>query len=148
MEPKAIHIRAIDPVRRQENVEENENSEEEIMKNINEEEDGEIRIMRLRLEEIPHTLRASTKENIEGRERLMKLKKGVAKAEISRANKILKKHLGNTNNICIVIDAVYAMGQTIEERIGLKRNEKRKDKNQEVANGRIRKGEKQIKELR
>ena len=37
------------------------------MENINEEEDGETRIMRLRCEEILHTLKASTKENIEGR---------------------------------------------------------------------------------
>ena len=42
-----------------------------------------------------------------------------------RANKILGKYLGNTN-ICTVIDAVYAMRQTIKKRKGLKRNEKRK----------------------
>ena len=40
----------------------------------------------------------------------------------------MEKHLGNTNNICTVIDAVYAMGQTIEERKGMKRNEKGKIK--------------------
>ena len=137
VEPEAIHIRAIEPVRSQENVEENENNEEEIMENIKEEEDREIRIMRLRFEEILHTLKASTKENIEGRERLMKLKKGVAKAEIARGNKILEKHLGDTNNICTVIDAVYATGQTIAERKGLKKNEKRKDKNQEGPNRRL-----------
>ena len=148
VEPEAVHRRAIEPVRSQENVEQNENNKEEIMENINEEEYGEIRITTLRFEEILHTLKASTKENIEGRERLIKLKKGVAKAEIARANKILEKHLGNTNNICTVIDAVYAMGQTIEERKGLKRNEKRKDKNQKGPNRRIRKLEKQIKELR
>ena len=119
-----------------------------MMENINEEVDGEIRIMRLRFEEILDTLKASTKENIEGRERLMKLKKGVAKAEIARANKILEKHPDNTSNICTVTDVVYTMGQTIEERKGLKRNEKRKDKNQERPNRRIRKLEKQIKELR
>ena len=149
VEPEAINIRAIEPVRCQENVEENEN-EEEIIENINGEEEEETRIMRLRFEKILQTLKASTKENIEGRERLMKLKKGVAKAEIDRANKILEKHLGNTNNICTVIDAVYAMGQTIEERKGVKRNEKRKEnKNQEGSpNRRIRKLEKQIKELR
>ena len=68
----------------------------------------------------------------------MKLEKGVAKADIDRANKILEKHLGNTNNICTVIDAVYAMRQTIEERKGVKRNEKRKEnKNQEGPNRRI-----------
>ena len=79
----------------------------------------------------------------------MKLKKGVANAEIDRANKILEKHIGNTNNICTVTDAVYAMGQSIEERKGVKRNEKRKEnKNQEGPNRRIRKREKKIKELR
>ena len=89
------------------------------------------------------------KENIEGRERLMNLKKGVAKSKIDRANEILEKHLGNINNICTVIDAVYAMGQTTEERKGVKRNEKRKEnKNREEPSRRIRKLQKQIKELR
>ena len=55
---------------------------EEIMENINEQEDEETRIMRLRFEEILHTLKASTKENIEGRELMTKLKKGVTKAEV------------------------------------------------------------------
>ena len=44
------------------------------------------------------------------------MKKGVAKAEIDRTNKILERHLSNTSNICTVIDAVYVLGQTIEER--------------------------------
>ena len=57
-----IDIRAIEPVRRQKNVEENEN-QEEIIENINEEEDEETRIMRLRFEEILQTLKASTKES-------------------------------------------------------------------------------------
>ena len=62
----------------------------------------------------------------------MKLKKRIAKAEVGRANKILEKQLGNTKNTCAVIEAVYAMGQTIEEREGLIKKEKkmkiRKDK--------------------
>ena len=36
------------------------------------------------------------------REQLKELKKGVAKAEIDRKNKILEKHLGNANNICML----------------------------------------------
>ena len=96
----------------------------EIMENINEEEDEETKIMRFRFEEILHTRKASTKENIEGRERLMKLKKGVAKTEMSRVNKILEKHRGKTDKICTVINSVCAMGQRIEERKALKRNEK------------------------
>ena len=79
----------------------------------------------------------------------MKLKKGVANTEIDRANKILEKHLGNTNNICTVIDAVYAKGQTIQERKGVKRNEKRKENKKQVGpNRKIQKLEKQNKELR
>ena len=127
VEPEAINIRDIEPVRSQENAEENENNEEEIMENISKEEEEEARLMQLRFEETLQTLKASTKENTEARELLMKLKKRVAKAQIDRANKILEKRLGNTNNICTVIDAVYAMSQTIEERKGLKRNEKRKE---------------------
>ena len=100
-------MKAIEPVRSQENFKENENNEEESIQSIKkEEEDEETRIMRLRFEGILHILKASTKKNIEVRERLVKLKKGVAKAEIGRANKILEKHLGNTNNICIVIDSI------------------------------------------
>ena len=105
--------------------------------------------MRLRFEELLQHLKAFTKENIEGKERLMKLKNRVAKAEIDRSNKVLEKHLGNIGNISTVIDAIYAMDQTNEVRIGLKRNEKRKEKkNDEGSNRRIRKLEKQTKELR
>ena len=57
------------------------------MEILNKEEDGETKI--IKFEEILHTLKASTKENIEGREHLMKLKKGVTNAEIGRSNKIL-----------------------------------------------------------
>ena len=93
----------------------------------------------MRFEEILQPLKASAKENIEGRECLMKLKKGVAKSKNDRSNKILEKHLGNTNNIFTVIDAVYAMGQTIEETKAVKRNEKRNEnKNQEGTNRRKR----------
>ena len=105
------------------------------MENINEEEEEETRIMRLRFGEILQTLKAYTKENIQWRECLMKLKKEVAEAEIEGANKILEKHLGNTNNIFTVIDAGCAMSQTIQERKGLKKSENRKEN-------------KQIKELR
>ena len=63
------------------------------MGNIIEEEDEGTRFMRMRSEEILQAIKASTKENIKGEERLMKLEKGVAKADIDRANKILEKHL-------------------------------------------------------
>ena len=77
---------------------------------MNEERDKETRIMRLRFEEILQPLIASTKENTEGKEHLMKLKKGVVKTEIDRANEKLEKHFSNTNSISTVIDTVYAIG--------------------------------------
>ena len=76
----------------------------------------------------------------------MKLRKGVTKTDIDRANKILEKHLGDTNNTCAVIGAIYTMGQTIEKKKGLKRKEKKRkeNKNQEGPNRTIQK----LKELR
>ena len=99
-----IQIRAIEQVRIHEKVEENENNDEEIKENINEEEDEEIRIIRLRFEEDLDTVTAFTKENIKEKELLMKLKKVVAKTEIDRTNKILEKYLGNSNSICKIKD--------------------------------------------
>ena len=58
---------------------------------------------------------AYSKRKILTTERLIKLRERVAKAEIDRENKISKKHLDNTNNIFTVIDAVFAMDQTIEQ---------------------------------
>ena len=85
----------------------------------------------------PNRNKAHTNININ------KLEKGVEKAKIERANKILEKHFGKTNNICSVVDAIYALGQTFEKREGLKWNKKRKEKkNQERPNRRIRKLEK------
>ena len=46
---------------------EDENNEEEIMENVNEEENEETRIIRLKCEQIFHTLTASTKKSIEER---------------------------------------------------------------------------------
>ena len=60
----------------------------------------------------------------------------------------MEKYLGKTN-ICTVIDATYVMGQTIEERKGVNRNEKRKEnKNQEGPNRRIQNLAKQMKDFR
>ena len=88
-----IQIRAIEQVRIHEKVEENEGNEEEIKENINEEEDEEIRIIRLRFEEDLDTVTAFTKENIKEKELLMKLKKVVAKTEIDRTNKYCRSTL-------------------------------------------------------
>ena len=88
-----IQIRAIEQVRIHEKVEENKNNDEEIKENINEEEDEEIRIIRLRFEKDLHTVTAFTKENIKEKELLMKLKKVVAKTEIDRTNKYWRSTL-------------------------------------------------------
>ena len=72
-ELESIRIKAIEPVRSKKNVAKNENNEKEIMGNINEKKYEETRIMRLRFEEILHTLKASTKESNKGRQRLMKM---------------------------------------------------------------------------
>ena len=85
------------------------------------EEDVETREIRLRFEDVLKALKPTTNERLEKREPLIKLKRGVGKEEIERANKILEKHLQNVNDICKVVDAVYAMGKTIAERKGVKR---------------------------
>lgn len=46
----------------------------------------------------------------------MELQKEVAKAEIDRVNNILEKRIGKANNICTVVEAVYVMGTTEEEK--------------------------------
>jgi hypothetical protein len=62
---------------------------------------------------------------------------------------VLEKHLSNTDNVCKIVDAVYAMGRTIEERMGIKRGKKKtKKKGERDENRRIRKLEKQVKEAR
>ena len=66
-ELEVIQVRTIEPCIISENVVEDENNEEEIMENVNEEENEETRIMRLKCEQIFHTLTASTKESIEER---------------------------------------------------------------------------------
>lgn len=78
----------------------------------------------------------------------MELQKEVAKAEIDRVNNILEKRIGKANNICTVVEAVYVMGTTEEEK-KMNWNDKRKEqKNQEGPNRKIQKLEKQFKELR
>ena len=64
VEPDSIQIEDVEAAKGEENGDENENIEVE---NTGEEDD-ETKIMRLRFEEILHTLIATTKENIEQRE--------------------------------------------------------------------------------
>ena len=90
----------------------------------------------------------TTKETIKERERLMKLKERIKRTELENVNEVLEKHLNDTNDICKIVNAVYAMGRTIEERLGLKRGEKKKKRGNKGENRRIRKMEKRLRESR
>ena len=121
----------------------------ENLENVSDEDD-ETKSMRLRFMEILHALTPTTKVSIEKRERLIKIKKEISKAEFIRANTILEKCLHGDDDICKVMDMVYAMAITIEERNGLKCKRKKTDewKGNETKNRRIRKSEEKIKGLR
>ena len=41
------------------------------------------------------------------------------------ANVIPEEYLARTNDICEITDAVYAMGRNIEERMGIKKQQKK-----------------------
>ena len=123
VEPEPIQMRNIT----EQNVNEANNSEEEEVENNPENEGNEGNENGNENEDVKST----TKENMEERERLAKLKKGVPKAEIERANRIFEKKPENTEDICKVVDAVYAMGRTIEERNRIKRGDKRKKKKEQ-----------------
>ena len=108
------------------NVGEGENNEENLEKEN--EEDENIRILRMRFEDVLATLTPTTKENIADKERLVKLKKGVPKNKIDLANKVLGRHLNNSDDICKAVDAVYAMARTTEERSGVRKTRRRTTK--------------------
>ena len=88
-------------------------------------------------------LEATTNDKIEERQRLHKVK--VDPILLQMANSILKDYLIDAN-MNQITDAVYAMGRTIESRIGVKR--KKKGKRGFCENRRIRKLRKKIKKLR
>ena len=143
VEPEPIQMRNIT----EQNVNEANNSEEEEVENNSkneriegnengnenegELEDEEMREMRLRFEDIYNSLKLTMKEDMEEGEQLAKLKKEASNPEIERANKILEKKLENTEDICKVVDAVYAMRRTIDERKGIKRRDKQKKKKEQ-----------------
>ena len=56
----------------------------------------------------------------------MKIKRRIRKDDLERANKILENYLEGNGDMCKVIDALYAMARTIEERLGTKRGGKKK----------------------
>ena len=59
------------------------------------------------------------------------------------ANVILEEYLAQTNDICKIIDAMYAMGRNIAERMGIKNKDYRRN-NKTSGNRRIRKIEKEL----
>ena len=106
----------------------------------NDNEDEDMKEFQIRFMDNLKKLTTTTSEKIEERERLMKVKTGIKKEKMERANKILEKYLDGNSDMCKVIDAVYAMAITIEERLGLKRVNERKNKiNTNGGNRRIRK---------
>ena len=127
----------------------NEENEQNNAEQREEEAENEnISEIRIRFVENLERLKQTKKENFEERECLMKLKERIRRMELENVNKVLEKHLSNTDDICKIVDAVYAMGRTIEERLGLKRGEKKKKKGNKGENKRIRKMEKRLKESR
>lgn len=116
---------------------------------MHENEDEETRELRIRFVNNLQELVPTTKEKIEERKRLLKIKVKVKKEELERANNIIDKYLEGNNDICKVIDAVYAMARTIEQRLGMKQDEKKRNKHDDNRkNRRIRKLEDKLKKLR
>ena len=104
----------------------NENEQNNAEQREDEADNEDIREIRIRFMENLERFMQTTKENIEERERLMKLKERIKRMELENVNEVLEQHLNNTDDICKIVDAVYAMGRTIEERLGLKRQKKEK----------------------
>ena len=88
--------------------------------------DKELRKIGKKFKETLEKVTTATSEELEETERLMKIKRRMQKIDLERANKIQKKCLEGNSDTCMVIDAVYAMARTIEERLGMRREEKKK----------------------
>ena len=100
------------------------NKQEEVEEREVEKESEDVKEMRIKFIENLNKLNPTTNRNIEERDRLVKLKVSIRETESANANKVLKQHLSNTDDICKIVDAVHAMGRTIEERMGIKRFKK------------------------
>ena len=93
--------------------------------NIENENCEEMEEMRIKFIENLNKVTPTTDKPIEHSERLAKLKVDIKTTDIKNANRILQQHLSDTNDICKVVDTVYAIGRTIEERLGVKQNRKK-----------------------
>ena len=94
-----------------------ENKQEDVEERGVEEESEDVKEMRIKFIENLNKLNPTTNRNIEERDRLIKLKVNIRETELANANKVLEQHLSNTDDICKIVDAVYAMGRAIEERM-------------------------------
>ena len=68
-------------------------------------------------------------------------------SEIKMANVILEEYLAQTNDICKITDAMYAMARNFEERMGIKKKDYQRN-NKTSGNRRIRKIENELKDTR
>lgn len=75
--------------------------------------DEELREIEKKFKETLEKVTTTTSEEIEEKERLMKIKRPIEKDDLERGNKILEKYLEGKSDMCKVIDAVYAMARTI-----------------------------------
>ena len=69
-----------------------------------EEENEDMREIRIRFMENLYELDPTTNQHIEERDRLIKLKVNIREEELENANKVLGNHLGNTDDICKIVD--------------------------------------------
>ena len=91
------------------------------------EETQELCDVNLKFQEILTGLKPTRNNCIQERACLEKLKKGVQNSEIKMANIILEEYLVKVNDIRKTTDAVYAMGRNIEERMGIKKKDYRRN---------------------
>jgi hypothetical protein len=105
-----------------------ENKQEDAEEREGVEENEDEREMQIRFMENLNKLSPTTNQNIEERDRLIKIKVNISETELANANKVLEKHLSNTDNVYKIVDAMYAMGRTIKERMGIKRGKKKTKK--------------------
>lgn len=69
----------------------------------------------------------------------------IGEGKLTNANKVMENHVVTTDNICKIVNPVYAMGRTIEERMGIKRGvKKRTKKGEKNENRRLRKWKKLV----
>lgn len=64
-------------------------------------------------------------KNMERRKGHFNFKKSVRKTKIKNTNKILEQRLRENDDICEVVEAVYATRRAIEDKLGLKQNKKK-----------------------